>query len=290
MKIPKFPEFSPIIMDFKEELYPSLSLLPDGISEYTFPNLYIWRNQYNYKISRGLNNSIIISGTKENKNFFMTPCTIPDNETLKELFKIYGSWERISESVFNNKKEQLEKLNIELTEERDNFDYIYLRTDLAKLQGRKYHKKRNLIKDFINSYKVEEHPLTEKLIPDAVKVLDKWKANKGIEGDYQPAMEALKLFGFLKIRGAIYYIDNNPAGWVLGESIAKGRMFAIHFEKALSEYKGIYQFINQAFASLLPSYYRYINREQDLGDEGLRQSKMSYYPASFIKKYKGTLL
>jgi hypothetical protein len=63
-------------------------------------------------------------------------------------------------------------------------------------------------------------------------------------------------------------------------------MFAVHFEKAIDDYKGIYQFINQAFAQTLPSHYQTINREQDLGDEGLRQAKMTYRPIGFVRKFK----
>ncbi len=123
------------------------------------------------------------------------------------------------------------------------------------------------------------------MIPEAAQVLDQWAVDKGTPGDYNSAKEALELFDVLNMQGAMYYVDGKPAGWCLGESLAKGRMFAIHFEKGIDEYKGIYQFINQAFAAALPRYYTYINREQDLGDEGLRQAKMTYRPAGFVRKY-----
>ena len=64
-------------------------------------------------------------------------------------------------------------------------------------------------------------------------------------------------------------------------------MFVIHFEKALDEYKGIYQYLNQSFAESLPRFFTLINREQDLGNEGLRQAKMTYRPCEFVKKYTG---
>jgi hypothetical protein len=120
-------------------------------------------------------------------------------------------------------------------------------------------------------------------------VLDRWRKDKGEDGDYAAALEALELFDTLKMRGVVYYVNGNPAGWCLGEGLAGGRMFAIHFEKAIDEYKGIYQFMNQAFAAGLPEDYIYINREQDLGDEGLRQAKMTYRPAGFVRKYTGRL-
>jgi hypothetical protein len=118
-------------------------------------------------------------------------------------------------------------------------------------------------------------------------VLERWREEKGFEGDYAAAREALEHFRELKLRGALYLVNGRPAGWCLGEGLARGRMFAVHFEKGLDEYKGIYQFINQAFAASLPAYYTHINREQDLGDEGLRQAKMTYRPSGFVRKYTG---
>jgi hypothetical protein len=67
--------------------------------------------------------------------------------------------------------------------------------------------------------------------------------------------------------------------------MAAGDMYCVHFEKAIDSYKGIYQFINQQEALSLPESITYINREQDVGDEGLRQAKMTYRPAKFVEKY-----
>ena len=191
-------------------------------------------------------------------------------------------------------REQLEQKGIEVSEDRDNFDYLYLRGDLAELTGKKYHKKKNLGNHFLPSYTHEARQLTADLIPQAMEILERWKQDKGEDGDYRSAREALEFFDTLALRGGIYFADGKPAAYCLGESIAKGKMFAIHFEKAIDEYKGIYQFMNQAFAATLPRFFIHINREQDLGDEGLRQAKMTYRPAGFVKKYsarlKGTAL
>jgi len=191
----------------------------------------------------------------------------------------------LSETQATKHRIELEGRGYIVKEDRDNFDYLYNREDLATLNGRAYHKKRNLVNGFVSTYSCEQRPLTSARVPDAIAVLDQWKAAKGIEGDYVAAREALELFDVLGLRGAVYYIEDKPVGWCLGERLAKGRMFAIHFEKAIDTYKGIYQFINQAFAQSLPKQYLYINREQDLGDEGLRQAKMTYHPVGFVKKY-----
>ena len=95
-------------------------------------------------------------------------------------------------------------------------------------------------------------------------------------------MEALQLCG------GIFYVDEEPVAYTLGEEVAQGRMFVIHFEKAVlkKEYAGIYQYVNQVFTAILPDKYELINREQDLGDPGLRQAKESYRPVGFVKKYR----
>jgi len=271
--------------ELKDEMYPRLNLTSDGVSEYTFSNLYLFRRRYNYRVSRVPEKTLVISGEREGKKFFMTPCDVPGRGILDELFDTHDYWKGLSDSVLCPNRIHLEQWGIDAQEDRDNFDYLYLRTDLAELSGKKYHKKRNLVNAFINSYKYEERPLTRELVPQAMEVLERWCADKGIEGDYVAAKEALELFEPLGMQGAMYYVDGVPAGWCLGESLAKGKMFAIHFEKGVEAYKGIYQFINQAFAAALPKHFTQINREQDLGDEGLRQAKMTYRPTGFVRKY-----
>jgi hypothetical protein len=276
-----------MVRELKSELYPQLSLAPDGVSEYTFSNLYLFRTRYDYRVSRTPNQALILSGGRDGKRFFMTPRASPDREILEDLFRTHDYWKGIPESLVQANRADWDAWGIEIAEDRDNFDYLYLRTDLAELAGKKYHKKRNLVHAFTNAYSHAEAPLSAERIPDAMTVLERWRQDKGEDGDYVAAREALELFDTLKMKGVIYYVNGNPAGWCLGESLAGGRMFAIHFEKAIDEYKGIYQFMNQAFAARLPGDYIYINREQDLGDEGLRQAKMTYRPAGFVQKYIG---
>lgn len=119
-----------------------------------------------------------------------------------------------------------------------------------------------------------------------MEVLEEWRREREGPGDYLAAREALERVDELQLCGGIYYVDGRPAAYTLGEEIAMGETFVIHFEKAVGDYKGLYQFINQSFASILPENYKTINREQDLGDEGLRQAKMTYRPLGFVKKYR----
>jgi hypothetical protein len=300
MQIPCYPEFAPLDFQMKDEMFQDLFETPDGVSEFTFAGLYLFRSRYQYRVSRapgeGGKGLLLVSGLQPEdshggskirggRRFFLSPCGAPDRETLKDLFKTHYYWKNISESVLARAGGMLEAEGFALIEDRDNFDYLYVRTDLAELPGKKYHKKRNLVSQFLSAYDHQEWPLTPDLAPQALDVLDRWKEEKGEDGDYRSAREALEHFRELGMEGALYFIDGKPAGWCLGEGLAGGTIFAVHFEKAAGGYKGIYQYMNQAFAAMLPPRYVHINREQDLGDLGLRQAKETYRPSGFVKKY-----
>ena len=289
MPIPCYPEFVPLSLEQKDILHPRLSLTADGVSEFTFSGLYLFRNKYQYRISRcGPDGGFIISGVQTEK-FFMTPCEAPPQDILESLFATHDYWKNISDTVLESSRQNLEAWGIAVNEDRNNFDYLYQREELAELKGKKFHKKKNLVNQFVHTYSHEQKPLTKELVPHALEVLEQWRQDKHEDGDYSAAREALENFDSLALRGCLYYADAQPAAYCLGESIAKGKMFAIHFEKAIDHYKGIYQFMNQAFAASLPNFFTYINREQDLGDEGLRQAKMTYRPSGFVKKYSARM-
>lgn len=286
MAVPVYPDFAPLGLDMRQDLYPTLNMNADGISEFTFSNLYLFRGTYDYRMSRVPGMTFILSGVRDGKRFVSFPCDFPPREVFEELMRTHDYAKNLSERLTNLHRIEIEGWGYEVHEDRNNFDYLYLRKDLAELSGRHYHKKRNLVNAFINSYHFEERELDEARVPECVGILEKWCEEKGIKGDYVAAREGLERFRELGMRGCVYYVDDKPAGYALGEPLAKGRMFAIHFEKGSDAYKGIYQFINQAFAQTLPRYFTHINREQDLGDEGLKQAKMTYRPSGFVKKYR----
>ncbi|MDR0598655.1 MAG: phosphatidylglycerol lysyltransferase domain-containing protein [Treponema sp.] len=299
MIIPEFPGFIPIRYELRTEMHPHLPMTVDGVSEYTFANLYLFRRRYRYRVSRLRDKAFIISGVQPadhgeggEKTFFCTPCALPERGILEDLFKTHDFWKGIPDSILASGRDRLEEWGLAFTEDRDNFDYLYLRGDLAELPGKRYHKKRNLVSQFHHAYtsadgtpRWEVRPLTAELVPTALEILEKWRDEKGFDGDFAAASEALEKFQGLYQRGLVFWVEGKPAAWCLGERLARGRMFAVHFEKALEEFKGIYQFVNQYCAASLPAYYTHINREQDLGDEGLRQAKLTYRPCGFVRKF-----
>ena len=285
--IPQYPAFASITKDFRDELYPLLNMEAKGISEFTFAGLYLFRKNYHYELSWLPGKKLLVKGVKEKKHFFSLPLGFPDDRELREeLLEASDYIRNLSEDHADDARVWLESIGFTVCEDRDSFDYIYLREDLATLRGRKYHKKRNQVNAFVNNYSYEERPLCGSNIDDAFYVLETWRKNRDDDGDYEASREALELKDFLGLNGYMVYVNGRPAAYTMGEGIAGNTTYIIHVEKAIGQYRGIYQFINQAYASVLPKKFHYINREQDLGNDGLRQAKMTYRPSGFIKKYR----
>lgn len=174
-------------------------------------------------------------------------------------------------------------------------DYIYLRESLSTLSGKRLQPKRNHINKFRALYPTYEyHPLTPSHF-EACEELDcKWRAAHGDEcDDLTPErcamLHAFENFKELGLHGGVLYIDGELAAFTYGSAI-NSDTFCIHIEKGLTQYAGCYTMINQLFASSLPSNYKYINREEDLGIEGLRRAKLSYYPDHKQTKYTAIYL
>jgi uncharacterized protein len=281
-QLPLYPDSIQISMEHRPFLHDKLRMLPEGISEFTFANLYLFRHDHNYRITRLSDNSFAILGRDNDDPFFMLPVSLPDQSTLNLLFDDHRTMKGVSRA----QKVVLEEMGYRTIEDRDNFDYLYRREDLSELRGRKYHKKRNLIKAFIKAHEYTAKPLLDKHIPAAIEILDTWRQGQSEDGDYKAAREGLEKSWDLQLCGGIYFVENTPVGYSLGEELADGSSFVIHFEKGIPGYKGLFQFINQSFAAILPDFYETINREQDLGDPGLRQAKHSYKPTGYVAKFK----
>lgn len=286
--IPQYPLFLPINMEMREELESVFSKLSDGFSEFTFLNLYLFRKIYGYTVSK-YNDMLIIEGFYKGKGFFVTPFGLLEEDIVSEELKKGLKWSLISQSFLEENEAFFEKLQAQkLEEDRDNFDYVYLRENLSKLEGKELHKKKTHINKFEKTYtNIEIKELTKETQGDAFKVLEEWKKNRIEEDDdYDEAKEALMLLdaGF-SLKGVLVYVEDVPVAWTLAEILEDEKTAIVLFEKAISSYKGSFQYVNYAFASSLGEKIEYINREQDLGDEGLRQAKMTYRPVKFIKKY-----
>ncbi|MGI5074570.1 DUF2156 domain-containing protein [Treponema vincentii] len=287
--IARYPEFSPLSLEAVQAIKTDLQLLKDGMSELTFGSLYFFRNSYKYKISRFNERTLLFLGEERKKPFFFTIGDPLPIAIIKELYEDCAYWKLISESYLNNNAALFQTFKGAPTEDRDNFDYLYTRLSLSTLSGKQLHKKKNHVNGFLTNYPdFTLKKLDADTKKDAGKILDIWATEQSDlqETDYEAAQQALALPETDGFTGLILYVQGTPVAWCLAEFAAQGATAVIHFEKARTDFRGSYQYINYAFAQSLPEHIVYINREQDLGDEGLRHAKMSYKPEGFVKKYR----
>ncbi|MDR3088722.1 MAG: DUF2156 domain-containing protein [Desulfobulbaceae bacterium] len=279
--LPEYPASVAISLELRDLLQPFFLNVASGVSEHTFANIYLFRHKHGYKLSTLDNGLPIILGQDETRRFFMLPFGIPGHGMLDRLFRDH----EMLKCAPAAQAEILEKQGYSVTEDRDNFDYLHRRQDLATLAGRKFHKKRNHIKGFTTNFTCETQPLSDLNLADAMGVLDQWRDHAESEGDYREARDGLEHQKLLDLRGRVYSINGRPVAYAMGEELSDRKTFVIHFEKADISFNGLYQFVNQEFAAALPYHIETINREQDLGEPGLRQAKMSYQPSGFIRKF-----
>lgn len=260
--------------------------------ENAFVNLLVWQCTYNnmYAVCDG--QLIIKSGSGKN-TVFRLPCGNDISHGF-ELIKEYcdGSFPKFWAQEGERLKAFIELYGDMYTfeENRDAFDYIYSREDLALLQGKKYHSKRNHISAFEKKYSWRYSPITEADIPDIKQCAAQWYAENSERTDSYMLCEKngvdliLDNMNTLGVKGGAIYVDGKPVAFTLGSEINR-LTFDIHIEKALGEYSTAYTLINREFAKNELSGYKYINREDDLGLEGLRKAKLSYKPEILLKKY-----
>jgi len=287
--IARYPEFSPLSLEAIHVIKAHLQCLKDGISELTFGSLYFFRNFYKYKISRFNEHTLLFLGEERQKPFFFTIGAPLPISTIRELYRDCAYWKLISESYLSNNESLFQNLKALPTEDRDNFDYLYTRLSLSTLSGKQLHKKKNHVNGFLQNYPdFTLKKLDTDTQKDAYKILDIWATEQTdlYETDYAAAQQALELPEIANFLGLVLYVQGIPVAWCLAELTVQGTIAVVHFEKARTDFRGSYQYINYAFAQSLPEQVVYINREQDLGDEGLRHAKMSYKPEGFVKKYR----
>lgn len=285
MSIPTFPKFSKIDLSMKSELAAFDQPVNDGLSDFLFYNIYFFRDYYEYRISQ-CDFGIVIRGNFEGEKFFMIPCGKIPCDFLKTALDSFGILSFISPGLISDNKELFSAPEFELLEDRNNFDYLYLRSELAELPGKKFHKKKNHVNKFKKKYTdISIKALNAETAADATAVLDKWRSVNQDDGDYRAAKECLELIDETALIGIVLYVGTVPVAWTAAEIYDQGSMAVVYFEKADIDFEGSYQYINYAFANYLPKTVRYINREQDLGKPGLIRAKQTYNPVAFVKKY-----
>ena len=201
------------------------------------------------------------------------------------------------ERSFTEELDAFPDADFDVQADRDNFDYVYLAENLIHLTGRKYHSKKNHLNSFHKAYPQAEYlPITRDIIPQCREELNRWYRMRSAELPDDPFIgyelaaihEVFDHFGDFKLQGGAVRIDDSIVAFTFGEQTNEDTA-VIHVEKADPDVRGAYPAINQGFVAHAWSDMTYINREEDMGLEGLRKAKESYKPVKMIEKFNAKL-
>jgi hypothetical protein len=180
---------------------------------------------------------------------------------------------------------------LEITPDPANDDYVYSSQDLIALKGRRYDGKRNAMRKLQREWSYEYRAINEELIRLCLELEDLWCVQRqcesypGLVEEERAIREIFASYKALGVKGGAILLDGRVAAFSLGEQLNEDTL-VVHVEKADLSIRGLYAVINQQFTQSEGSTYEYINREQDLGDKGLKAAKKSYYPTSMVRKFK----
>jgi len=285
--------FEPISLDRQDEYLKYFADCPQKTSDYSFVNLWGWAEEYG--LSWSWTEKLV--WIKQMKPFVQYWAPVGPWEMVdwnKYLMEIPGkklTFIRIPEKLLFLWEKNVDRpLSIEKT--REHWDYIYDLNELVELKGNRFHKKKNLLNQFTKKTEFQFSPLTTDTIGKALAMQESWCTWRDCESSDALAAENRVIARVLSyweklagIQGGAIRADNKLIAYTIAEGLDDDTLL-IHFEKGDSEYRGIYQAINQLFLEYGKFDYKHVNREQDLGDEGLRRAKMSYHPVEFYKKYR----
>lgn len=284
-------EFKEVTLEDKELLNQYLLKNPYGNCDFSFTNIYIWRKTYQtrYAIVDGF--LVLLSRLR----VFLMPLGEGDLKGVLHKLMEYATENGIPFRMGAITPQMEELLDETLPEtftyleNRDWSDYIYLTEDLIYLKGKKFHSKRNHINKFSSDHEYSFIELTPEDMPVCAEMHKQWcQENYSVDNEEEMAevfavKEALEHFEQLSLAGGAIMVGKKMVAFTLGQPL-NGDTFDILIEKALADYALAYTVINRCFAHRKCINYRYINREEDLGLEGLRRAKLSYNPICILDK------
>lgn len=285
-------------------LAPFFSMRPNKTCDSGFLDTYLWSEYYNVKYCLVDDKAIIWSMEEDGEHFSAMPLCREENlpyyfelskkyfnEVLKKPYKIY-----LADEEGVNYLKLKENQAFIVREEEDLKDYLYDAEELRTLPGKRFHKKKNLVNKFMKEYEGRWEYKT--LSCDAKQLvwsfLDRWYASRSqeltdgeesLESEVKGIHEILKNCCALTFRMGGIFIDGELQAFSIGSYNAREKMAIIDIEKGNAAFPGIYQVINQQFLLHEFPEAELVNREDDVGIEGLRKAKQSYHPIGYARKY-----
>jgi len=291
--VPALPESRPLTLDDKTWLQPLLRAQPLAASEMTFTNLFAWGAAHPVRLARWNDTLLFWRGPGE-EGMLLSPWGALDAAGIGQAL----AWSRSLGGMaqFGRVPAAVAEMlaiaepRLTVVADRDNFDYVYRVQDLVDLPGRPYDGKRNQIKKFEQVVTATYMPLIGDLVREAALMQDLWCERRACEDSVELSAEDLAVktllayWDDLDVFGGALLDGDNLIAFTVAEPLTADTAVC-HFEKADTNYPGVYQALNREFAREALSAFAFVNREQDLGVPGLRQAKLSYRPAALWEKF-----
>ena len=271
-----------------------------------FATVFLWAKINDKRIARVNDYVVIKVMANSEKPFYFYPAGVGDIKPVIELMRedaAKSGHEFVLDGVSPKNIIELDQAfpnSFKYKEVRDNFDYVYLLEKMISLSGKKLSAKRNHINNFKRNHEWEFEPITKDNIDECWQMNKQWcldnDCNKSeeLQEEACAVKVAFRNFFELELEGGLIRADGKIIAYTIGE-VLNSDTYVIHVEKAFSEIQGAYAMINREFAELIKERHPhlvYVNREEDVGDPGLRKAKKSYYPEKmeekYLAKYKGT--
>jgi uncharacterized protein len=291
-------DFKPIRFDDRRNLTEFLRRNPQPLTGYTFATLAAWSPFFHYEYAFAEPATLLISYLLDpdpNRQLLQPIGPLPSHLCQKILgesaalpypLKIIGVSDRFIES------NPLLVQSFRAREDRAVSNYVYSTLSLSELAGRKYAKKRNLLSQASALYRWSVEQLTGRRASACFEVLDSITEEEHpiMEGMLERELKALKCtldhFDELCQQGLLLQVGGRPVAFSVFEEISPDTA-AVHFERALRSYKGLYQVVNWETAKVIAQTgLQFINREEDLGNRGLRDAKLSYHPIKIVPAFE----
>ena len=292
--IPAYPEFRGVNMEDRQSLTRFFEEYPSEVSERTFGSVYIWRQYERRSELSRIGDSLLISWYREKWGRVMFCPAGPEPAGLIEqlsrdggtqLAPFRGVFGIVEPVVSELRKKGLEPISL-----RDEWDYVYRVDDLVRLEGAKFHSLRKEMVKATSAYQLEYAPMTSEHQKACLELEEVWcdlkhcRLDKFSSAEDNALREAIANLDALGFMGGVVLMDGKVQALTVGERL-NNNTAVVHFEKANPEIRGLYQVINQQFCEKALNGIEFVNREQDVGEPGLRRAKVGYHPHHFVEKH-----
>lgn len=301
-------KFSPITIDDYHRLRPFFDRQPYPLCDYALPSVIAWQND-NYRPVAHIDGDILIVAADfsvdTDQRHLILPLAPVENQHPEYLASVarrsgFDQYWFVPACYLETwGVAEVEKW-FTVTYEPEYNDYIYRASDLAELRGNRYAKKRNLIRQFTSRYvdagRVVVEPITSANTDACAEFLELWceimacgrDTGSDLACEKIAVLNTLKYIDVFDVHGLAIRVDGDICGFGIGSRLT-GDMGLLQFEKAYSDIKGLYQYLDQRCARVLFDGCALINKENDMGIPGLAKAKKSYHPVALIKSYKMVL-